>query len=131
MASEKRKKERLQEEVRVAVTILSAEDAPDLVNKTFFCPTEDVSAGGLRLCLHHAVPKNAELVLRIAFQHPVRSFKHIGRVAWMRRGSFRGYPVAIGVELTELQAGTAEAWGHMLERKLRDADPKTRTKPAA
>lgn len=73
--------------------------------------------------MHRSVPVGAELELRIAFRRPVRSFKHEGHVVWVREESFRGHPFALGVHLTKLQEGTAEAWERMLERKIGDSPP--------
>jgi len=119
---ERRINPRVREENRVAVTVLAAELAPDLVDHTFFCPTADISRTGLRLCVHHPVPIGATLALRIAFHKPLRAFKHEGRVAWVRRdGDFDGYPCALGIELTRLQEGSESLWLRMLERKEADA----------
>lgn len=116
--SERREFERFKEENRVAVTILSAEAAPNLVNKTFFCPTENLSESGLRLSVHVGVPVGAELELRIAFLKPLRSFKHEGRVVWVRRESRHRFPYAIGVEFTRIEAGGIEAWRALITNKL-------------
>ncbi|MCE9615429.1 MAG: PilZ domain-containing protein [Lentisphaerae bacterium] len=118
MRNERRKQPRVQEKNQVAVTVLEADGAPDLVDKTFFCPTEDISATGLRLCLHQRVPVGALLSMRIAFHKPVRAFKHEGRVVWFRTGDFNGHPHALGVQFTQLQEGSIEIWNSMLASKI-------------
>lgn len=121
---ERRIEPRLREENLVAVTILSADGAPTLVDKTFFCPTEDISSTGLRLAFREAgVPKGATLALRIAFRKPVRAFKHLGRVIWVRKGNFSGKPFAMGVEFTSLQEGAEETWKRMMASKVEAAQP--------
>ena len=116
--SERREFERFKEENRVAVTVLSAEAAPELVDKTFFCPTENLSESGLRLSVHVAVPVGAELEMRIAFLNPLRSFKHEGRVVWFRRENRDRYPYALGVEFTRIEAAGLNAWRTTIGRKL-------------
>jgi hypothetical protein len=115
---ERRANERLREENRVAVTILSADDAPELINHTFFCPTEDVSSAGLRLCVHLPVPVGVSLELRIAFLRPLRTFRHEGHVVWLKQSGGQRFPYAIGIELTRLQDGAVEAWNRIIATKL-------------
>jgi hypothetical protein len=130
---ERRANERLREENRVAVTILSADNAPELINHTFFCPTEDVSVCGLRLCVHLPVPVGTSMELRIAFLRPLRTFKHEGHVTWLKDSGGQHYPYAIGVELTRLQEGAVEAWKRIIATKLsvRSAEMAKETDEAA
>jgi hypothetical protein len=127
----RREAQRVREQNQVAVTVLASDAAPEIVNQTFFCPTEDLSATGLRLCLNYMVPVGALLSMRIAFRKPVRAFKHEGRVVWSRRGLYNGRPYALGVQFTQLQSGTSETWRRMLEHKLAEVPPPVRAAAVA
>jgi hypothetical protein len=113
----RRRHPRLSEEDRVAVTVLSAPDAPQLVNKTIFCSTADISAGGLRLNVRAPVPAKAVLILRVAFSSPLRAFRHVGHVVW-RRSAEQGNAVTMGVELDEAACPSIVAWRDVIARKL-------------
>ncbi|MDA0989428.1 MAG: PilZ domain-containing protein, partial [Verrucomicrobia bacterium] len=108
--AERRINDRFREANRVAVTIISASGAPDLINRTFFCPTADLSRSGLRLTVHIGVPVGAELELRIAFLKPLRTFTHAGRVVWVRKENHDRFPYALGVEFTALEPAAEEIW---------------------
>lgn len=109
---------RFSEEAQVAVTVLSAPEAPELVDRTFFCPTDDLSLHGMRLCVHVSVPVGALVQLRVAFIKPLRAFKHDGRVVWVRKDESGPHPYALGVEFPQLPPGEADGWQDMIERKL-------------
>ena len=102
LMAERRISARFDETAQVAVTVLSADDAPDLVNKTFFCPTENLSMTGLRLMVHVDVPVNTSMQLRIAFIKPLRAFHHEGRTVWVRKSPSSRLPYACGVEFTRI-----------------------------
>ncbi|MDA1044475.1 MAG: PilZ domain-containing protein [Verrucomicrobia bacterium] len=112
-----RKHQRLPEENRVAVTVVSAQNAPELEDQTFFCPTEDLSAGGLKLSVPSPLPSGSVVELRIALARPLRSFMHVGEVRWTREvdGPF---PFAIGVKFTKLEGPNRALWEDMMNRKI-------------
>jgi hypothetical protein len=116
---ERRTGKRVQEEAQAAVTVLSAEDAPELVNKTFFCPTENLSVTGLRLSVQANVPVGSVLELRIAFTQPLRSFQHTGRVVWIRKDDRGRLTHALGIEFTHVSIEVEDAWRDMIARKLK------------
>lgn len=120
--NERRAHPRLLEQARVAVTILSAPDVPDLENRTFFCPTADISIGGLRLSVHTHVPMGAVLVLRIAFNNPLRAFKHVASVVWTQDVEDPRHPFSLGVEFHEGDAAIMEEWREVLEEKLTEGE---------
>ena len=118
--SDRRTHDRLREENRVSVTVLSAEEAPELEGKTFFCSTEDVSIGGLRLCIHVPAPIDSVLKLLVAFISPLRSFTHIGLVTWIKKTGGK-YPYATGIQFTDSATREdADAWRGAIETKLGD-----------
>ena len=108
---------RLREKDSVVVTVLSAPEVPELENKTFFCTSEDLSSGGLKLRLSTHVPVGAVLGLRVAFTLPLGTFRHIGRVAWSEEGT-DSKACLVGVEFTYTLSGRAAAWKDIVEKKL-------------
>lgn len=116
----RRRHPRLPEEDRVAVTVLTAREAPELEKKTFFCSTRDISAGGLRLLVsvRALVPVGAVLILRVAFNSPLRAFRQIGRVVWWRRAPTGAGRMMLGVEFDESACASMAAWRGIIERKL-------------
>ena len=115
---ERRFSARFDEEAQVAVTVLAADKAPELVNKTFFCPTENLSMTGLRLMVHVAVPVDTAMQLRIAFVKPLRAFRFEGRAVWVGKSDSSRLPYACGVVFTHIPPETEDAWRAMIERKL-------------
>lgn len=114
----RRAQDRLPETNRVAVTILQADAAPELVNVTLFCPTEDVSADGLRLRTHRRLPVGSRLLLRIALLKPLRTFTHQGETAWFRPQAGESGVFLQGIRFTVLQPGAESAWRDQVKRKL-------------
>jgi hypothetical protein len=110
---------RVTEEDKVTVTILASPDSLDLEGRTFFCSTRDISAGGLRFCVHSDVPVEAMLELRVELVSPVDVFTHVGRVVWEKEmeedGFFAHY---IGVQFVETKESRQMAWRTMVSRKL-------------
>jgi hypothetical protein len=116
---ERRIGKRVHEEAQAAVTVLAAENAAELENKTFFCPTENLSVTGLRLSVQVPVPVGSILELRIAFAKPLRSFQHSGRVVWIRRDDEGRLAHALGIEFTHVSAEVEDAWRDMISLKLK------------
>ncbi len=58
---------RFEDRRRVTVTVLSAPDSPQIESRNYFCLTRDLSAGGLRFCVHSRVPVGTILKLEIMF----------------------------------------------------------------
>ena len=112
-----RRHQRLPEENRVAVTVVSAKDAPEMENQTFFCPTEDLSAGGLKLSVPVPLPIGAVLELRVAILRPLRSFMHVGDVRWSQKQEGR-FPYVIGVKFTKLEGSNRVLWEDLMRRKI-------------
>lgn len=119
-SQERRWHPRIPEEDKVTVTILASPDSPDLEGRTFFCSTRDISAGGLKFCVHSEVPVNARLEMRVEMRSPDDLFTHIGRVVWEREleedGFFAHY---IGVQFIETKENRQMAWRTMVTRKLK------------
>ncbi|MFH0879219.1 MAG: PilZ domain-containing protein, partial [Lentisphaerota bacterium] len=91
-------------------------------NKTFFCSTDDLSVGGLRFCVHTHVPVGAKLELNVALTNPVASFKHVGRVVWVREVQQEN-PFAVGVQFTESAPEVLLKWKGLMERKITALQP--------
>ena len=114
---ERRARARLQGSYRVAVTILTAPEAPRLVDDTFFCSTEDLSSGGLRIYTDRSVPVGTHLKLRIVFGWSYWEFSHTGRVVWVDEKQ-KGRTYQLGVEFTNPPGAAQTAWADILESKL-------------
>ncbi len=117
---DKRKHERLPEENRVAVTIMKSVNAPQLEEQTFFCPTEDISEGGLKLSVPSPIPVASQVELRVAFSKPLCSFKHIGEVRWSREENHR-FPYSIGIKFDFRDEAEHEKWRMLMGRKIAPA----------
>ena len=117
MKQDRRAHPRLRERDSVAVKILASDVTPELVGRTFFCSTDDLSIEGLRFCVHTEVPLDAVLELRVAMQEPAAVFTHIGTVVYVKRVENEN-PFAIGVHITETKEGQLGDWVTTLTRKL-------------
>ena len=108
---------RLMEADNVAVTVLESPAAPQLVNETFFSSTEDLSIGGIKLRSRVAPPLDSRLKLLVALGLPLRSFTHVGRVAWVGECDEQGR-IEMGVEFTETPNAVLAQWRAVIEHKL-------------
>ena len=84
MSEEQREHPRIDERKRVSITVQTAPDAPMLEDNTFHCWTRDISAGGVKFCVHSRVPVGARLKLQISLAGTTATFQHIGRVMWLQ-----------------------------------------------
>jgi len=118
---ERRREERLEDQKQVAVTVLAAPAARELEGRTFFCRTADLSARGLRLKLHSAIPDGSALALRVAFSLPLKAFRLIGRSTWTREvDSSRVFEV--GVEFRDCPSKTLSEWRDAVQLLLRSSE---------
>jgi hypothetical protein len=111
---------RLKERDNVAVTVLCAAGSPELEGRTFFCTTDDISGGGLRFSNHTRIPEGSTLELRVTCSHPLRAFRHIGRVAWVNEVP-EDRPYAEGVQFTGTPLATLIAWKDGLAKRMTTA----------
>jgi hypothetical protein len=119
MSEEQREHPRIDERKRVSITVLAAPDAPNLEGNTFFCWTRDISAGGLKFCVHSRVPVGARLKLQISLAGTAATFQHIGRVMWLQE--FEEASLVsnwLGIKIMETLGGPekATAWNDMIAR---------------
>lgn len=114
---DKRQFQRLNEENRVAVTVVSAQNAPEIENQTYFCPTEDLSVDGLKLNVPTQIPSGSKIELRVAMMKPLRSFMHHGEVRWSKQMSGR-FPYSIGIKFTSIEGSTWALWQDAIARKI-------------
>jgi hypothetical protein len=114
---DKRQFQRLNEESRVAVTVVSAQNAPEIENQTYFCPTEDLSLVGLKLNVPEEIPSGSQIELRVAIMKPLRSFMHHGEVRWSKQVGGR-FPYAIGIKFTKLEGSNRALWQDAITRKI-------------
>lgn len=107
----------MEEQESVAVTIVSVPGSPDMENNTFFCTTEDLSAGGVKMYADRHVPRGSVVELRVAFSQPLRAFKHRGRVAWVKEVEGEGR-YTMGVEFVDSDAGPMTQWRDVMRQRL-------------
>ncbi len=117
MSDDKRLHQRLEEENRVAVTVVQAQNAPELDNQTFFCPTGDISVGGLRLSVPAQIPSGSKIELRVAILKPLRSFLLQGEIRWSRATEGR-FPYSVGIRFQNLEGPNRALWQDAVNRKL-------------
>jgi hypothetical protein len=121
MSEEQRAHPRADGRKRVSVTVLSAPEVPRLEHHTFHCWTADLSAGGLRFCVHSNVPVGARLKLEITLDGDGTSFQHIARVMW--RQQFEEETVVsnwLGIKILETLGGSAKTdqWQQLVAEQL-------------
>jgi len=117
---ERRRDERIGERKQVVVTVLAAPAAREIEGRTFFCRTEDLSASGLRLRLHCAMPDGSALALRVAFAAPLRAFRLVGRSVWSRKSDAESV-FEVGVEFRDCPRDTLSEWQLAVNSLLQDA----------
>jgi len=116
MATEDRRaSERVRDRNTVAVTIISAPEAPHLVNRTYFCTTDDISLCGIRLTSKQPMPGGANLVVRVAFHDPLCSFQHTGKIVWCVPNEKHHLT---GIELHRFEGADIVEWSAILQKKL-------------
>jgi hypothetical protein len=114
---EKRAHPRLETEEFVMVTVESASSNPELEGESFHCLMKDLSAGGLQFTIFVEPPVGAVLHLYIAFQKPVRAFRHIGRVVWTK-SNMEDETYAVGVEFTDTPRDVFTAWKNLMDHMI-------------
>jgi len=110
--------QRLNEQNSVAVRVLTAPEAATLEGKTYFCTTEDLSAGGLRFNVSAPVPVGTVLELRVAFSQPISAYRHIGKVVWLKETPDQSSPYSVGVEFTDTAPNDVAAWEKLVDQKI-------------
>jgi hypothetical protein len=118
--SDRRVHPRFEERSRVTVSVLSAPDAPHIESRSYYCWTRDLSAGGMRFCVHSRVPIGAILKLEVLFDDRREVFRHIGKVMWAQEFNDDGVISNwLGVQITETLGGDARfgIWKVCLEGK--------------
>lgn len=116
---ERRLHPRFEERSRVTVTVLSAPEVPQIESRSYYCWTRDLSAGGMRFCVHSRVPVGAILKLEVVFDDPQEIFRHIGKVMWEQEFSDDGVTSNwLGVQITETLGGEPRftAWKLCVEK---------------
>lgn len=108
--NERRKFQRVLEEVEVTITVQSSPEAPDMEGKVFPFKSVDISLGGLKLWVDIPVPIGASLELDIVFDHTPEKYRHTGNVAWVWVGEGLIEWHNIGIEFDELESPQFEAW---------------------
>jgi len=105
---DRREHPRFEERNRVTVTVLSAPDVPQIESRSYYCWTRDLSAGGMRFCVHSRVPVGAILKLEVMFDESQDLFRHIGKVMWEQEFNDDGVISNwLGVQITETLGGDA------------------------
>lgn len=114
---------RVTAEDKVVVRVLSCPDTPDLEGRTFYCSSRDISAGGLRFCVHTPVPAPTDLELEVKVRVPEDRFVHRGTVMWSREVEEDGFHAYyLGVRFNETLGNRQVAWRTLIERKLKSGD---------
>jgi hypothetical protein len=119
--AERRRYPRVRDDSLVAVTVLASPDVPELVNRTFFCHSEDLSVSGIRIHVPAMLPSKASLILRIAFAAPLKAFRRFGTVAWCRPTDDEEIHDA-GVEFAVPSSESEDDWLRVLDKKVEDGE---------
>lgn len=121
----RRKYMRVEDRRKVAVTVLSAPDVPRIESRNYYCWTRDLSAGGMRFCVHSRVPVGTILKLEVMFDDPQEVFRHIGKVMWEQEFSDEGVTSNwLGVKITETLGGEGRftVWKSCIENNTEPLD---------
>jgi hypothetical protein len=122
--AEQRAYPRLDETDAVTVTVLSAPAARDMEQRTFACPSRDLSVAGLSIAVHSRMPVGAVLRLRVEMTEPIETFEHVGRVVWCAAEeadvvmSYR-----VGITILQTLDHRGYNWSSAVFRKLKPAAP--------
>lgn len=112
LRQEQRATARLAREERLFVRIVSSHPSKVLEGKTIRCSTQDLSAGGVRLCLDEAVPVGTLLQLWIKVADYPGTFLMNGLIRWVREKSPRAF--LVGVELRDEPNDDTIGWQRMV-----------------
>lgn len=129
--SERRKNPRVRTEGNVTVTVLTAPDAPMLEGRSFSCTTRDLSAGGLRFCVHTEVPLESALELEVEIASPHDNYVHLGKVAWVGEISTDGVlEYLLGVRFTQTRDDRETNWRTFVSHRLEELADATTSRTA-
>ena len=124
---ERRRWPRIAARNRITIVVVAAPSAPMLEGRRYCCWTEDLSACGVRFCVHSPVPLSSVIKMDVQpGDSRYGSFRHVGRVVWEQEfEKAEGVDTArwLGVEIVETMGGDerAQQWFQMLEEKCASA----------
>jgi len=116
--AERRRHIRLDIGEKLFVQIVSAEDAQELVGKTYFCKTVDVSETGLKITVQQEVPKNCEVELWVQMQSTAKKYFLFGHTQWcigkpQDNGNFE-----MGIKLKQGDKSDFQSWQYLFDNNI-------------
>ena len=115
--AERRKYRRVDDDLGIAVNVVSESGEMAPHREIAFHMTRDISRYGLRFQHDHALPLNTRLKIHVAVKLPTNTITHVGRVRWVREE--RGFqPYSIGVEFTDTPEADMAIWQHYVDHRV-------------
>ena len=113
--AERRRHVRLELDEKLFVQIVSASDAKELVGKTYFCKTLDVSESGLKITVQQEVPKNCEVELWVQIHSTAKKYFLFGHTQWCIGLEQAGGNYELGIKLKEGEETDLKKWQYLFD----------------
>lgn len=114
--SERRIDPRADEVEEVILTTQSAPQFPELENDSVSCLMTDLSVSGVRLDTYRAPPKDAIVEVMIRLRRPLRVFRLIGQVMWVRNKVEEDGLFSVGILFRAADNERTKEWEDVVER---------------
>jgi len=113
--AERRRHVRLEMDEKLFVQIVSASDAQELVGKTYFCKTVDVSESGLKITVQQEVPKNCEVELWVQIHSTAEKYFLFGHTQWCVGFEQGGGNYELGIKLKDGDESDIQKWQYLFD----------------
>ena len=115
--NEKRSNPRIEENLGIAVNVMSEQGPEPQKEATIFHITKDISRGGIQFVNEYELSPDSLLKVHIALKTPLTTITHFARVKWCRKSESE-QPFAIGVQFTDTTAMDTQIWSNYVEQRL-------------
>ena len=116
--AERRRHVRLEVDEKLFVQIVSASDAEELVGKTYFCKTVDVSESGLKITVEQEVPKKCEVELWVQVQSTGKKYFLFGQTQWCMGFKHANGSYELGIQLQQADKTDLEEWRYLFDAHI-------------
>jgi len=116
--AERRRHIRLEMDEKLFVQIISASNAQELVGKTYFCKTLDVSESGLKITVQQQVPKNCEVELWVQIHSTSKKYFLSGHTQWCIGFEQSVGSYELGIKLKNGKSSDLEQWQYLFDEHI-------------
>ncbi len=113
--SERRRHIRLQSDEKLFVQVVAASESPELVGKTYFCKTLDVSESGLKITVQHCVPQGCEVELWVQVQSTAKKYFLQGLTQWCDDLEQADGHFELGIRLSDASKSDFKQWQYLFD----------------